>query len=565
MRSGSRFRSTVSVAAACVAFLTATRSALGDTFEIGPGDDLRASVNALAAGDELVLQGGIYDISARFSIGISGTESEPIVIRAKQGEVPVITRPDANQNTINIESAQHVTLRGIEVRGGSHGIRLNDSDYISIEECHIHDTGDVALSANVTDSSYQGLRFLRNHIHHTNGTGEGMYLGCNYAGCVMFDSLIEGNYIHHTTGTEQGDGIEIKHGSYNNTVRDNVIHDTNYPCIIVYGTAGQSPNIIERNAIWACGNHGIQAAADAVIRNNIILSPNDNGIHSQIHQDAVPGNLTIVHNTVIGLNEAIRVNDISAAVLIANNALYSQNANAIRAGGNTSLLTAAGNLGVGGLQGVAAGFDPGGDIGSDVVDADFTGSSLNVFPAADSALIAAGDPAHVTRGDFNGTPRNGVADVGAYAYAVSGNPGWAVAPGFKDSSSEPAPTDDGGVTPPLSDGGPEPPVADGGRPEDGSGGIGGDSAAGSAGGGSGATGDSGASAGQAGYDGTAGGAGGQVTASGAAAADGAADGPTPNQGGGGCGCSAAGTENDNTPFPALGVSLLITLFIRRRG
>jgi hypothetical protein len=34
-----------------------------------------------------------------------------------------------------------------------------------------------------------------------------------------FDSLIEGNYIHHTNSAdvEQGDGIEIKEGSYGNT------------------------------------------------------------------------------------------------------------------------------------------------------------------------------------------------------------------------------------------------------------------------------------------------------------------------------------------------------------
>ena len=51
-----------------------------------------------------------------------------------------------------------------------------DSDFITIEECEIHDTGDVAISANA-GGTYEGLRILRNHIHHTNGTGEGLYLG----------------------------------------------------------------------------------------------------------------------------------------------------------------------------------------------------------------------------------------------------------------------------------------------------------------------------------------------------------------------------------------------------
>src|SRR6185503_17586651 len=97
---------------------------------------------------------------------------------AKDGEVPVITRPDANQNTINVMNASYLVLKGLEVTGGSHGIRLDNSSFITIEECHIHDTDDVALSANIPTSKYEGLKILRNHIHDTNNTGEGMYLGC---------------------------------------------------------------------------------------------------------------------------------------------------------------------------------------------------------------------------------------------------------------------------------------------------------------------------------------------------------------------------------------------------
>jgi len=60
-----------------------------------------------------------------------------------------------------------------------------------------------------------------------------------------------------------------------------------------------------------------------------------------------------------------------------------------------------------------------------------------VFPAPGSALIDAGDGLYVTDTDFNGTPRNGVPDVGAYAFDAAGNPGWMLAPGFKDASFTP--------------------------------------------------------------------------------------------------------------------------------
>jgi len=101
--------------------------ATAEIIEIGPGDDLIATVATLAPGDELVLQGGTYNLTQRFSVGVSGTEAAPIVIRAKDGEVPIITRPDANENTINIEDVSYVELVGLEVTSGSHGIRISSS------------------------------------------------------------------------------------------------------------------------------------------------------------------------------------------------------------------------------------------------------------------------------------------------------------------------------------------------------------------------------------------------------------------------------------------------------
>ncbi len=191
------------------------------------------------------------------------------------------------QNIIEVSASRYVIFRGIEFTGGSHGIRLMDSDFVTIEECEIHETGDVAMSAN-SGGTYEGLRILRNHIHHTHGTGEGMYLGCNSNGCRVANSLIEGNYIHHTNGADvdQGDGIEIKEGSYGNVVRDNVIHDTNYPGIITYSTVGNGPpNVLEGNVIWNSNDNAIQSAADVIMRNNIVLG----NIALQSHQARQPG------------------------------------------------------------------------------------------------------------------------------------------------------------------------------------------------------------------------------------------------------------------------------------
>jgi hypothetical protein len=422
--------------------------AAAEVFYGGPSDDIEAMINALGPGDELVLSGGTYTLTDRFSFAIAGTQSAPIVIRAAQGEAPHLHRPNANQNIVDIDDAEHVTIRGIEFSGGSAGIRISGARFLTIEDCEVHDTGDVAVRANDSGVTYESLRVLRNHIHHTNNTGEGMYLGCNNAGCEVVGSLIEGNYIHHTNqpSVSQGDGIELKEGSFGNVIRDNVIHDTNYPCILTYASNG-APNTIERNAMWNCGDHGIQSAADAVIRNNIILGANADGIAMQPHQSGSPSDLVVVHNTILNANgDAISLRGISGSVVIANNALYAQNGRAFFVNGGTSGLVFEGNAGIGGASDGSLTMLSG-DINVDFVDASYAGMPpMDLFPAG-ATLVGAGAASQVVVDDFNGMPREGVADVGAYAFSIEGNPGWVLAKSFKTwtPSGDPGPGGSGGT------------------------------------------------------------------------------------------------------------------------
>ncbi len=429
-------------------FVFSCHNAMAATFELTPADnwfDYLTNPALLAPGDEVVLAPGTYSTSARISIPHRGTAGAPITIRAADGAQAIITRPNANQNTLNLEGAQYLTLQGLEVTGGSIGIRIDQkieddvlypAKFITLDGNRIHHTGDAAVTANFNGRTYEGLHFLRNEIHDTSGAGEGFYLGCNNNACQMFDSVIEQNYIHHLDGpgVSQGDGIEIKDGSYNNVVRDNVIHDTNYPGILVYGVEEQGArNIIEGNVIWNSGDHAIQAAADAVVRNNLIFSSSLDGIHSQNHQGAVPGNLTIVNNTIRTSGNAIDVgspagDSLSGPVVIANNALYPVSGSALDLA-DVGGYTIASNIGSGSsnLSLTTGEFDSTGSASTDFVN--LTGD--NAYPKVGSALIGAGDATYQPAADFNGTPRSGTADVGAYVYNSSGNPGWAVQMAFK--------------------------------------------------------------------------------------------------------------------------------------
>jgi parallel beta-helix repeat protein len=421
-----------SVAAA--ALLATNGGLLAATVEVTPSSDVRAAIAALTPGDELVLRGGTYSFSTRFAVTAVGTAAQPITISGKTGESAILLMTTDQQNVMEVESSSYLVLRNLKVTGGSHGIRLMSSSFITLEDNEIYETGDVALSAN-SGGTYEGLVIRHNHIHHTNGTGEGMYLGCNNNTCRIANSVIEYNYVHHTNRAtvEQGDGIEVKEGSYGNVIRNNVIHDTNYPGIITYSAVGNgAANIIEGNVIWNNNDYGIQVAADAVVRNNIVLG--SGGIGLQSHQSGSPANLVLAHNTVIG--SSIEVRNVVGSVVIANNAVYNNGGVAIALiSGNLSLVTVAGNVGAGGISGTSAGYSDGNGITSDFVAGNYSGAPpINLFPTASSALRAAGSASYVTALDFNGTPRNGVADAGAYAYQPGGNPGWSIAAGFKGTT-----------------------------------------------------------------------------------------------------------------------------------
>ncbi len=407
-----------------------------DELHIYPGDDFENAVEGLSPGDTLIVHEGTYSGSGRISVTVDGTATDPVVIRAAEGEQrPLITRPPgaSAQNTINIEGAHYLTVRGLEITSnGGDGINMSGNpSFIVLEDLVIHD---ISVGINFR-SDMHNITVRGNHIYSTNDTGEGMYVGCNNATCVVRDSIIENNWVHDTFAASQGDGIEIKKGSHSNIVRNNVIHDTNYPCILLYGTEGNPRNLVEGNVMWNCGDSGIQAAADSIIRNNIILDSPRNGFNSQSHQGVIPANLEFVHNTIIGGSPCLRINewDSRPGLVFANNAVYCSSANYSVAG--LGGVTVAGNIfepAAGAFP--SSGFVVGRSEAQDFVDA----GDRQVYPTSDSAVLSAGDANYTTAIDFNGTQRLAGIDVGAYTWTGIQNPGWRVAPGFKDSASAPS-------------------------------------------------------------------------------------------------------------------------------
>lgn len=409
--------------------LSCAAQGLGAVLEIQPAvaledEEFERRANALKPGDELVLGGGIYSQTGRRALTVQGTAAQPITIRAAAGQEPVLTRPAIGNRYNNIEFIDccYMVVRGLHFQGGSSGVRFIRGHHVTFENCEICQTTNNALTMNSGNCDAFILR--NNHIHHTglreNGTteGEGMYIGCHDGGCITTNSLIEGNHIHHLRGVGSGgnDGIEVKYGSYNNTIRNNVIHDTNittrYPGIFVYG-GGSAVNIVEGNKIWNAGE-GIQVVSDAVIRNNVIFDCTISGITAAPHA-AVPHvrNVRIVNNTIVNHPVGVRIRWSKAADMVfGNNAIYCPGSTALDASGVDAHRLSV-NYISGRLVGVSidrSRFVEGGNLAEVFV----APAEHNYLPKPDSVLVGRADPGLAPPHDFSGTVRQTPFDVGAY-------------------------------------------------------------------------------------------------------------------------------------------------------
>ncbi|RFC49304.1 MAG: Right handed beta helix region [Verrucomicrobia bacterium] len=365
-------------------------------------DALAKAVAALQPGDQLVVAAGTYLLGRRWEISVSGTAEAPIWIVAEEGAKVVLTRADANQNVMNIGSAapvHHLCVRGVEITGGSHGLRLGQCSEVWIDRCHIHHTGAVCLSANSANSNR--LFLTRNHLHDGGGHGEGMYLGANNGEFIMSESVIALNHIHDCKGS-QGDGIEVKQGSWGNLIAENDVHDTQYPCITVYGTAGKPVNIIERNLCRRSADSAMQVQGEAIVRNNVLISGKGSGFVSTDHQGKSL-NLQVLHNTIINTGDAFKGGSWNGreGMILANNILYSRDRSAINFPNGREGVILAGNIVLGDSpkQGASAGRGL-----EDFVGLSWDGAQYDAKPVPTAPFDHA-DPTYLLETDFNGAQR----------------------------------------------------------------------------------------------------------------------------------------------------------------
>jgi len=413
--------------------------------EVSPTDDVVTLTASLVAGSEIVFNDGTYVLTAPLSLTGTGTEDEPIVLRAKDGAHPVLEIGPDLWIGAYINAASHLEIRGLTFQGAegweedsAYGVEIVASSDVTIADCEIGELGSTLLYLSGDNS---GITITGNNLHDSIG-GAGIYAGCSDASCITTGSTFSGNWIHDLQGTSAY-GIYLAPGGQGNVLDDNVIHDTNYRGLRTDSTEYGDPNEVQGNVLWNVNEVGIDVRGGSRVRNNVVFNVDGIGIRSTANDRDTMDDAVISFNTVVnttGYAVYIEEWDGRTGNVLANNAIYNPTGYGLYVEdegdtGQVDLGLFTGNI-VCGLadvpEALADTFTAGGG------DDDFIDPvGWNFYPAVGSHLKDAADPSGETWVpdiDFNHAPRNGSSpDVGAYEWVGEDNPGWAIQESFKDT------------------------------------------------------------------------------------------------------------------------------------
>ncbi|MCB9691035.1 MAG: right-handed parallel beta-helix repeat-containing protein [Alphaproteobacteria bacterium] len=412
---------------------------------VSPGDDVGAVLASLGPGDVITFNNGLYELEGTLRVTEAmGEEGNPVRLAAATGATPVLKAGDFS--VLEVRDSDHVVIEGLVLEGpedwmetGGAGLVIADSDHVQVLGNEIRNLRSDLLRI-VGDTT--GLVIRDNHLHDT-WVGTGIYVGCGDGRCWMSESTLEHNLLHHVGNPDdQRSGIILDNGCQANTLRDNVIFEITGVGLRVESTQLGDANVVEGNAIWNTGSHGMEVVGEALVRNNVVVQAQGIGIRSGNHENNDLRNVRITFNTVaLAGQEAVRLDDWAnrEGMVFSSNAIANITGRGFRYDSDeedtTNYITS--NV----VSGLVEGVDPtlfpdwylpGSGLAdfADAVNWDF-------YPAVNSGLVGVGDPASeawVPSVDFNGDPRNGASPtVGAFQWSGAGNPGWILAEDFKNT------------------------------------------------------------------------------------------------------------------------------------
>ncbi|KRT66581.1 MAG: polysaccharide lyase, partial [Candidatus Dadabacteria bacterium CSP1-2] len=262
-------------------YYVATPASGGDDSNPGtstqPWATLQHAVDTIFPGDTILVETGTY---VGFRAESSGLPGAVKTIKADVGANVLVNVPGPfNRHSSNIEfenfdaTVKYWVIDGFEVADSpKYGIDLRDTDYITVQNCDVHDS---AVTGIFTAFTYHPL--IQKNESGYNGE-HGIY----QSNSGDFPTIV-GNYLHHNfaAGIHMNGDIRFKPGDG----------------IISYGIIEN--NIILENGLGGGSGINMDGVSDSIVQNNLLYDNHASGISLYAIDGAEGSSRNKVYNNTI--------------------------------------------------------------------------------------------------------------------------------------------------------------------------------------------------------------------------------------------------------------------------
>lgn len=239
-------------------FLSLASSAFATTYYLSPtGDDAETGEDSsaprqtmsfsssLQPGDEVIFLDGTYTQSVPFRIQTSGTEADPIVIRAENPGQAILDAGGDNTTKAVWLSGDYLTFSDFVVQNIESECIWIDGDHVTVDNNTVTDCSVSGIFASEADNTI----ITNNTVYNTNtqnscrgctGWGSGIKLQLT-TNSTISDNTVYENYGEGIAAT-RADTVEISNNTTYNNFSQNIYVDNSYDVLVRENFSYCTPN-----------------------------------------------------------------------------------------------------------------------------------------------------------------------------------------------------------------------------------------------------------------------------------------------------------------------------------